>query len=205
MIATLFLEWAPSAAAEPVALDELAKLSACRAETLKLLHPEKVDIDLLTRISSFCYAQVRGEDLLGDFNVRRSNYLRQQFQGVVFLWMVVAITISGVIMAAFQLAAAYKLASTGHGDLGQGGEITLEEKRISLKSSVTGLLILTVSFAFFLVYVVWVYPLTGTKISSERQSPSIGEQPTLGVGGIGPPPQSAPTGGAKLPPNAVKK
>ena len=180
------------------ALDESARLAACRKETLELTKPEKVDVQLLQQVSAFCYTQVRGEDLLGDFNVRRTNYLRQQFQGMVFLWMLVAITISGVIMAAVQLAAAYKLAVSGRGAFDQGGEITIEEKRLSLKSSVTGLLILTVSFAFFMVFVIWVYPLTEKQISPEGtvstpQSPQM----TLSPGGLGPPPATpAPSAGA---------
>lgn len=193
VLLVLFFRMVPGAAAQPAMLDETAKLSACRSEALKLLHPAEVDIDLLTQISNLCYGQVRGEDLLGDFNIRRTNYLRQQFQGVVFLWMVVTITISGVVLAALQLAAAYKLASSGRGDLTQGGEITIEEKRISLKSSVTGLLILTVSFAFFLVYVVWVYPLTASNIENpEAPRPTVPVLPMLGPGGIGPPPQAKP-------------
>lgn len=180
----------------PIAFDESAKLSACRAETLKLVKPEKVDIALLTQISSFCYGQVRGEELLGDFNIRRTNYLRQQFQGIVFLWMLVVITVSGVMLAAVQLFAAYKLASTGRGNFDQGGEVALEEKRLSVKSSVTGLLILTVSFAFFMVFVVWVYPLTESKITPEGQTLAA-PLPTLGVGGLGRAPQPSPAAPAE--------
>lgn len=179
-----------SDATQPIILHEASKLATCRSEALSLVKPEKIDIGFLTQVSNFCYAQVRGEDLLGDFNIRRTNFLRQQFQGIVFLWMVVAITISGVLLAALQLVAAYKLASTGKGDFNQGGEVTLEEKRISLKSSVTGLLILTVSFAFFMVFVVWVYPLTETKIAIDGVNQTARPQPTLGVGGLGAPPRS---------------
>jgi hypothetical protein len=194
---------------QPTILNESSKLAACRAEALSLVKPEKVDVGFLTQISNFCYTQVRGEDLLGDFNIRRTNYLRQQFQGIVFLWMVVAITISGVVLAALQLIGAYKLASTGRGDLNQGGEITLEEKRISLKSSVTGLLILTVSFAFFIVFVVWVYPLTESK-GPEGFSQTASPQPMLGVGGLGSVPRpsantlSAPAGPSAAPPSTDK-
>lgn len=206
-IAIVVLVQSTAAIAQPVVLNESAKLAACRSDTLALMKPDKIDIGLLSQISNFCYMQVRGDDLLGDFNIRRTNYVRQQFQGLVFLWMVVAITISGVVMAALQLFAAYKLASGGRGDLNQGGEITLEEKRLSLKSSVTGLLILTVSFAFFLVFVVWVYPLTETRLSPEGTGPTASQQPSPGtaglhllpgVGGIGPPPQ-AKTGIAPTP------
>jgi hypothetical protein len=176
--------------AEVVVLNESGKLHACRAEALQFLKPERPELGLLTQIADHCYMQVRGENLLGDFNIRRSNYFRQQFQGIVFLWMVVAITMSGVLLAALQLVAAYKLASTGRGSLDQGGEITLEEKRISLKSSVTGLLILTVSLAFFMVFVAWVYPLTDANISVEGPSQSR-IQLNVGTGGLGPAPPTS--------------
>jgi len=182
-----------------VALDESAKLTACRSEALGLVKPSSVSVDLLTQMSNYCYSRVRGEDLLGDFNIRRSNYFKQQFQGAVFLWMVVTITISGVVLAALQLLAAYKLAVAGRGDLNQGGEVTLEEKRLSVKSSVTGLLILTVSFAFFMVFVVWVYPLTETKLLPEGTSQAAPMPFLPGVGVVGPGPQAPPPTTPSLP------
>ena len=182
----------PTTVAGPTMVSESAKLAACRKETLDAVKPDKIDLSLLQQVSTFCYGQVRGADLLDDFNIRRTNYVRQQFQGLVFLWMVVAITISGVILAAVQLAAAYKLAVGGHGTFEAGGEIAIEEKRLSLKSSVTGLLILTVSFAFFIVFVIWVYPLTETRISPEGGAPATQSGPLLGAGGLGRPPTGAP-------------
>ena len=56
-------------------------------------------------------------------------------------------------MPAHQLLAAYRLASLAGADFAsaQGGEVKFDPKSLSLKSSVTGLLILIISFAFFIV------------------------------------------------------
>jgi hypothetical protein len=170
---------------------EAAKLDKCRSAAIAAIKPEKVDVGLLTQVSDHCQAQVRGADLLEDFNIRRTKYLEQQVEGRVLLWMVVALTVSGVLMAALQLFAAYRLAAAGHGDLAASSEITLEQSKVSLKSSVTGLLILVVSFAFFIVYVLWVFTIKETKIDVEAGvAPQVVPRPiTLGVGGLGPPPK----------------
>jgi hypothetical protein len=86
-------------------------------------------------------------------------FIEQHFMGRVILWMVVGMTISGVLLAAVQLMAAYRLAESGRGTLGDDGSISMESGKISVKSSVTGLLILVVSFAFFLVFVERVYTI----------------------------------------------
>ena len=148
----------PKGAEETVTLDETARLDTCRANSIRLIKPEQIDLFLLNQLSDFCYNQVRGEDLLGDFHVRKSNFVQQEYDSRIILWMVVAITISGVVLAGLQLLAAYRLASNaGPGFASeQGGELKLDAKSISLKSSVTGFLILVISFAFFIVYVRWV-------------------------------------------------
>jgi hypothetical protein len=102
---------------------------------------------------------VRGEDLLGDFYIRKLSFAQQQSNTGVLLWMVAAITIAGVLLSGFQLLAAYRLANNGRGEFSQGGELSFDSKSISLKSSVTGVVILTLSLAFFIAYVKWVYPI----------------------------------------------
>jgi hypothetical protein len=104
--------------------------------------------------------------LLGDFYIRKLSFLQQQSNTRVLLWMVVAITVSGVLLAGFQLLAAYRLANRGRGDLSQGGELSLDPKSVSLKSAVTGVVTLTLSLAFFITYVKWIYPV-GTQMDPE--------------------------------------
>ena len=197
----IFLLRSPSEKFEPIRLDESARLSSCREKSLELAKPERVDVTILNQLSNLCYNEVRGEDLLGDFNIRRSNIIKQQFEGQVILWMVVSITVSGVVLAGLQLMAAYRLASSSGRDLDGGGVLTLEQNRISLKSSVTGLLILTISFAFFMVYVIWVYTLRDYHVDVEagqietsqaatQTSANAQTTPSIlnGVGQLGSPP-----------------
>jgi hypothetical protein len=136
-------------AREAVTIDEAAKLGACRTNAIALIKRERVDVPFLAHISDFCYGQVRGEDLLGDFYIRKLSFVQQQSDTGVLLWMVVAITIAGVLLAGIQLLAAYRLANNGRGDFSQGGELGLDPKSISLKSSVTSVIILALSLAFF--------------------------------------------------------
>lgn len=146
--------WQPE---PPPQINIADRIANCRAETLTGLKPEKPNIDLYRDLAAHCYVQVRGEAHLIDFNIRRLNLINQQIDGRVILGMVVAITVSGVMLAALQLLYAFRLASAGKGEFGQSQELTLEQNKISVKSSVTGLMIFVISFAFFMVYVVWVY------------------------------------------------
>jgi len=151
---------APGGAATAVSLDESKKMEDCRAYAMQLLKPDKTDVALLYQVSDLCYTEVRREYLLGNFNIHRYDVVKQNFQTLVVMWMVVTITMSGVFLAGMQLLAAYRLASAGQGQLAENSDLSLERGKVSLKSSVTGLMILTVSLAFFIVYVKWVYTLT---------------------------------------------
>ena len=183
-------------AREPAIIDEAVKLGACRTNAIALIKPERIDVPFLAHISDFCYGQVRGEDLLGDFYIRKLSFVQQQSDTGVLLWMVVAITIAGVLLAGFQLLAAYRLANNGRGDLCQGGELSLDAKSVSLKSSVTGVIILAISLAFFITYVKWVYPIR-TQMDPEvvATNPNVpmaisSHVPiTLGAGGVGAAPE----------------
>jgi hypothetical protein len=93
-------------------------------------------------------------------------------------------------------------------DLSQNSEFVLRQNQISLKSSVTGLLILTVSFAFFLVFVTWVYPIKDVNVDPDSASAKSTANKGAAVvdsrllGGIGPPPSTTPGQPAqKLAPN----
>jgi hypothetical protein len=170
----------------------VARSQICRAEVQKILNVEKITSDGWDQISTICYTQVRGEAMLADFNLRRSSLLAQRIEGMIVLWMVVLITLSGVTLAGLQLFAAYRLAGVGKGELATSQEITLEQNKISLKSSVTGLMILVISFAFFMVYVFWVY----TARELRQDLPEAANKPghagaalvSQPSGGYGPPP-----------------
>ncbi|CAB3744350.1 hypothetical protein LMG24238_07244 [Paraburkholderia sediminicola] len=147
--------------------------------------------------------------------------------------MVVTTTVSGVLLSAVQLVAAYKLASAASSkDMGsQGGSVDLEVGKISVKSSVTGLLILAVSFAFFIVFVNSVYSLknrfldpaipaadgaekeltssSGLSSTGAVNPQDVSNARRLAPGGLGPSPpmmdKALAPGGLGLPPPATKE
>ncbi len=151
----------PNAQAETIAVPFEACTNSIQGKALG----EKIDLDMVHRIDALCYDHVYWLRLLDDFQIRRSKVLQQNSSDFILLWMVVAITISGVVLAGLQLLGSYQLASLGKGDFAQSGELSFEARgNMSAKTSVTGLLILVVSFAFFLVYVGWVYPVREVRL-----------------------------------------
>ncbi len=158
------------------------ELSDCVTKALADTKPAVVDVSLYEQVSQFCGHQVYALDRLNDFNVRMEKFSRQEFDERIIVWMVVAITISGVCLAGLQLLASYQLASIGRGGLAEDSVISLEKGKISLKSSVTGLIILVVSLAFFMVYVKWVYPFQNVTVAmpSDEQPTSIPYVPLQG-------------------------
>ncbi|HEV7613304.1 MAG TPA: hypothetical protein VGO37_15600 [Steroidobacteraceae bacterium] len=167
----------------PAPVDVLSRTQQCRSD-LRNAIADKITPEIWERISGICYNEVRNEADLTDFNIRRSVLIEQQTEGRIILWMVVAITLSGVALAGLQLVAAYRLASAGHGDFASAQEVTLEQNKISLKSSVTGLMILVISFAFFMVYVAYVYTVKELKAAPAAS----GSESSTSTGGYGPPP-----------------
>lgn len=111
-------------------------------------------------MAELCYRVIHGQNMLNDFTIRRIKLFQQQYDEVVMLWMMVAITLSGVVLAGLQLFTSYRLASRSGGAHAEGAsEITVEQGRLVFKSSVTGLAILIISFAFFLVFVLEIYTI----------------------------------------------
>jgi len=133
-----------------------------------------VGIGDLYGLNGFCYDTIGSQLKLDQEKIRRDNFVFQRNENVVLLYMVVLITISGVVLAGVQLLASYKLAMLGRGELAGGGsEINYSTHNISFKSSVIGLTILAMSFAFFLVFIVYVYDLRD--ISSEANSRPVAQ------------------------------
>jgi hypothetical protein len=73
--------------------------------------------------------------------------------------MVVGITISGVLLAALQLLGSYKLAIIGRGDFSGNTEVSYSRDSIVFKSSIVGIAILALSFAFFAMFSLYLYPV----------------------------------------------
>jgi hypothetical protein len=118
------------------------------------------DINELWNQMDICKFQLETQGYLDDFQIIRSKFYIQNYDDTVVLWMVVFITISGIILAGLQLLISYRLAVAAGTDLGDmGGEISLEKGKVSLKSSLSGIFILAISFAFFWLFVIEVYKM----------------------------------------------
>jgi hypothetical protein len=169
------------------------EFSSCEKQVLTDVHPDKNTLLLLENISTFCFTKLQEESYLSVFDVNRGKYVEQSYEDNILLWMVVAITISGVILAGLQLMASYRLASVGKAEFVNNSDLNLAKDRLSLKSSVTGVIILLISLAFFFVYVKYVYkiedansnPAASTSISAEpiksqtQSPPPTTKQPTV--------------------------
>jgi hypothetical protein len=134
-------------------------LSSCIARVGDLAKTNYGNYDAVTQAINICNNSSGYQLLLDEEIIRVDNLVFQRQENGVLLIMVVAITLSGVILAGLQLLASYKLAVLGKGDLSGGGEVVYGKDNVSFKSSVVGLVILAVSFGFFLVFVLDVYVL----------------------------------------------
>jgi H+/Cl- antiporter ClcA len=139
---------------------------------------QKINIDhksdaSVNEISIYCYNFSRYQQLAEEGNIRIDDFVFQRHESTVLLLMVVVITISGIVLAGLQLLASYNLATLGRGMLAGGAEIDYGNGNISFKSSVVGLVILAISFAFFLVYVVYVYRLEGGRGNDNSSAPVV--------------------------------
>jgi hypothetical protein len=157
-----------------------------------------------------CYDKSHKQAELNEYQIRRMQFFEQYYEQRIFLWMVVCITVSGVILAGLQLAASYRLSLLGHAALADS-KMTIEHKRIVLSSSVVGFFILLLSFAFFYLFITQVFPTKEISMEAggQRQStvapPPFNLKPGKPAAGSNPPsavqPNAAPTPPAATPPH----
>ena len=136
-----------------------ARMNACITKTLEITKLINVNVDAYERVWRLCGNEMFNSVYLADFLIRREKFTQQALDERVNLWLVVTITISGVVLAGIQLFMSFKLAMKGRTEFGKDSEVALESGRLSLKSSITGAVILALSFAFFMVYVIWIYSI----------------------------------------------
>jgi hypothetical protein len=160
-IAIGFWHFQPQRARADVASasDHDVRMNACIAKTLEITKPTNVNVDAYERVWRLCGNEMFNSVYLADFLIRREKFTQQALDERVNLWLVVTITISGVVLAGIQLFMSFKLAMKGRAEFGKDSEVALESGRLSLKSSITGAVILALSFAFFMVYVIWIYSI----------------------------------------------
>jgi hypothetical protein len=157
-------------------------LPQCIETYITRIKPDPVDINVMKGYGSACNDLIRNQNGADMAVATAAVYTNQRYNTNVLLWMVVAITLSGVALAALQLLGSYRLAAAGHGQFsdGAGGDVTLSATSVAVKSSVVGVVILGISLAFFIVFVGYVYPITGEGLGG-------GSKPFPGI--------SAPLGG----------
>jgi hypothetical protein len=186
---------APKSQAPPGPATADQELDQCIAKTIEFVKPSAIDFDLYDRAWTLCGNEIYNRIALADFNIRREKFVRQELDERVNLWMVVCITISGVLLAAVQLFMSYRLALIGRAEFAKDTSLLAEQGKISLQSSVTGVIILVVSLAFFFVYVKWIYTIEEFQIQrpdnlkSQAQVPQaqVPQAQVLHGGHLGPP------------------
>lgn len=160
-------------------------MSQCTTDTVIALQQSQApSAEILRQAREHCYSVIHSHGLLKDFSLRELNYVQQFRANGVLMWMVVAVTLSGVLLAGLQLMASYELARTNRKTPGVDSEIWIMRDRVVLKSSITGLFILIMSFAFFLVFVFYVYRFEQV---DNQNTHFPAQTPLLPMGGMGPP------------------
>jgi hypothetical protein len=115
--------------------------------------------DALWDAAGLCQTMIEAQRVSDEQLIRADSFVFQRGENTVLMWMVVIITVAGVALAGVQLWASYKLALAGRGELVQGGSVDLSKDRLAVQSSVVGVIVLGISFAFFLVFVLFVYTI----------------------------------------------
>lgn len=145
-----------------------AAMHDCINEVMQRLSPTPVSAGFYERVWRLCGNQIFNGLYLDDFLIRRQKFIQQELDERVNLWLVVLITISGVALAGIQLFMSYKLAANSRLDFVKDSQVTIEAGKISLRSSITGVLILALSLAFFIIYVLYIYSIHEVPVDRPR-------------------------------------
>jgi hypothetical protein len=192
--------WATRDLSPGLNLQDLPNLQSCISANLQTLKPQNLQAETLSDLSKLCYDQITYQGRLNDYQLKRMPIVQQYYSNPVLLWMVVIITFSGVVLAGTQLLASFQLASTRGQDFGQGGSITVERNKFVMQSSVTGLFVLVISFAFFLVFIKYVYRIEEIDPDHPAGYSTTQQSQQLLPGGLGPAPVDPPATDKKPPP-----
>ncbi len=164
-------------------------MADCVKENLGALDSQQHRTPAVLRdLVGHCYSLARSQGLLNNFAFRELGFVQQYRANGILMWMVVIVTLSGVVLAGLQLLASYRLAEANKASLTGNDEISLKRDQLVLRSSVTGLFVLLISFGFFLVFVQYVYRF---EKGEDHMAPRPGQTTTRPVGGLGPPPAAS--------------
>jgi hypothetical protein len=157
---------------------------------------DQLNVDKLNEITSYCYSFLRSQQLLNDYNIRRAVFGEQIYMSRILLWMVVIITFSGTTFAGLQLFATYNFATK---ELATGtpsgavtrrdgdSEIIVAKDRVVLRTSVIGLIVMVLSLAFFLIFVLYIFKFYETDVDRGvvNSDETTETTPNLAPGGPG--------------------
>jgi hypothetical protein len=156
-------------------------VNECIQTSITILKPDKVDFDLYQLLSSLCEKDAYDRFYLEDFVIRREKLVRQELDERVILWLVVSITVAGVLLAGVQLYTSYRLVMSGRQSPDDSSELTFQRDKLSLKSSIAGLVILALSLAFFVIYVWGVYTQRETTVDPIHVGGLLGQRGQLSL------------------------
>lgn len=169
------------------------------------------DLAVLSARLTYCYDAIYLQSELNEFTIRRLVFQSQHSSDMVLLWMVVFITVGGVLLSGLQLYTSYRITADGKDGVGDGAvpqsSIEVERGKIALRSSVTGLFILLISFAFFYVFVIFVYKIEdpsrngGGPETANFSTPPVLEEGNGAFVGEG---SFSPSAGSLMPPPVIE-
>ncbi len=151
--------WSLLLAATPAAANASSDVSACVTVHLAKAPALGANLSAVRELQGFCYDLVASEQQVRIASASARIFEQQVFMNYVLLWMVVGLTLAGVALSALQLWTSYRLAASGKGSLAEGGDLTIEQGRVAIRSSVVGVIILVISLAFFVIFVREVYTI----------------------------------------------
>jgi len=152
--------------------NEPETISACVDRLLPKMKPDQDAREAMWDAASLCQTLISAQRAENLQQIRADNFVFQRSENTVLMWMVVAITLGGVALAAAQLLASFLLAKARGGALSESGTIDFSKDKLAMQSSFVGVLVLGLSLAFFAIYVLWVYTLdeTGQQRGASRGS-----------------------------------
>ena len=192
-----------NAGPEPKADSPRETVHDCIVDTQSISKVQINNLNDYIGLYNLCNDQMFRNYQYNDFAVRREKFVRQELDERVNLCLVVIITLSGVVLSGVQLLMSYKIALSGKEYWNSDATFAIKQGEISFKSSVTGLAILAMSLAFFVVYVGWIYPNKEVGAALGVPVPLSTDQ-QLPPGGLGPPPASEANKSETIPPAPPK-
>jgi hypothetical protein len=157
-----------------VSTSQELRIAACKNETITILKPGALDIQTLADVYGVCSARVNSEDVLSEAGIRRNAFLIQQSETTTLMWMVVIITVSGVVLAGMQLITSFKLSLLGKAPPDAGSStFSADAHQLSVSSSVSGIMVLAISLCFFYIFTREIYAIRGVEADKQTSAPTL--------------------------------